>query len=116
MVLPVAIVIGLLVALFLWLLDWATALRWQHLWLIFLLPLAGILMVWLYQRFGKNSGLGNNLIIDEIHQPGGGVPARMTPLILFTTLLTPFCGGPAGREGTAVSMGGGNSVRIWTMG
>lgn len=106
MVLPVAIVIGLLVALFLWLLDWATALRWQHLWLIFLLPLAGILMVWLYQRFGKNSGLGNNLIIDEIHEPGGGVPARMTPLILFTTVLTHLCGGSAGREGTAVQMGG----------
>lgn len=103
---PVSISIGLLVAFFLWLLDIATAMRWQHLWLIFLLPLAGILIAWLYNSFGKNSHAGNNLIIDEIHQPGGGVPLRMTPLILFTTVLTHLFGGSAGREGTAVQMGG----------
>ncbi|MDN3654733.1 voltage-gated chloride channel family protein [Ferruginibacter paludis] len=103
---PVSISIGLLVAFFLWLLDIVTVLRWQHLWLIFLLPLAGILIVWLYNRFGKNSHAGNNLIIDEIHEPGGGVPFRMTPLILFTTIITHLFGGSAGREGTAVQMGG----------
>ncbi|CAN5292681.1 voltage-gated chloride channel family protein [soil metagenome] len=103
---PVSISIGLLVAFFLWLLDIVTVLRWQHLWLIFLLPLAGILIVWLYTRFGKNSHAGNNLIIDEIHEPGGGVPFRMTPLILFTTIITHLFGGSAGREGTAVQMGG----------
>ena len=103
---PVSISIGLLVAFFLWLLDIATAMRWQHLWLIFLLPLAGILIAWLYNAFGKKSHAGNNLIIDEIHQPGGGVPAQMTPLILFTTVLTHLFGGSAGREGTAVQMGG----------
>ncbi len=103
---PVSISIGLLVAFFLWLLDNATAMRWQHLWLVFLLPVAGILIAWLYNTFGKNSQAGNNLIIDEIHQPGGGVPAQMTPLILFTTVLTHLFGGSAGREGTAVQMGG----------
>ena len=84
---PVSISIGLLVAFFLWLLDIVTVLRWQHLWIIFLLPLAGILIVWLYTRFEKNSYTGNHLIIDEI-QPGGGVPFRMTPLILVTTIIT----------------------------
>ena len=103
---PVSITIGLLVAFFLWLLDGATAFRWQHLWLIFLLPLAGIFITWMYNTFGKNSQAGNNLIIEEIHQPGGGIPAQMTPLILFTTVLTHLFGGSAGREGTAVQMGG----------
>ena len=103
---PISITIGLLVALFLWLLEWATATRWQHMWLIFLLPIAGLLIYWLYTSYGKNSGAGNNLIMDEIHKPGGGVPARMTPLILFSTIITHLFGGSAGREGTAVQMGG----------
>ena len=103
---PVSISVGLLVAFFLWLLDVVTVMRWQHLWLIFLLPLAGILIVWLYSRFGKKSAAGNNLIIDEVHEPAGGVPLGMTPLILFTTVITHLFGGSAGREGTAVQMGG----------
>lgn len=106
LIFPVAIAVGLLVAFFLWLLDMATATRWQNGWLLFLLPVAGILISWLYRYFGKNADQGNNLILEEIHQPGGGVPARMTPLILFTTVLTHLFGGSAGREGTAVQMGG----------
>lgn len=110
LILPVSISVGLLVALFLWLLELATATRWQNMWLIFFLPVAGILITWLYRRFGKNSDAGNNLIIDEIHKPGGGVPARMTPLILFTTIITHLFGGSAGREGTAMQMGGSISA------
>ena len=109
---PVSISIGLLVAFFLWLLDVVTTLRWQHLWLIFLLPIAGILIWALYNKWGKNSAAGNNLIIDEIHEPGGGVPAGMTPLILFTTVLTHLFGGSAGREGTAIQMGGSMAAQF----
>lgn len=110
LIFPVSITVGLLVALFLWLLDIATATRWQNMWLIFLLPLAGILISWLYRFWGKNADAGNNLIMDEIHKPGGGVPARMTPLILFTTIVTHLFGGSAGREGTAMQMGGSISA------
>jgi H+/Cl- antiporter ClcA len=106
LILPVAVVVGLFVALFLWLLEWATATRWSNLWLIFLLPIAGIIIAALYRLAGKNADAGNNLIIDEIHKPGGGIPARMAPLILFTTVITHLFGGSAGREGTAVQMGG----------
>ncbi len=101
-----AIVIGLMVAFFLWLLDVVTKLRWQNSWLIFILPLAGVLIGFLYKQFGKNSDKGNNLIIDEIHKPGGGITFRMMPLVLFTTVITHLFGGSAGREGTAVQMGG----------
>ena len=106
LVVPISIVTGSLVALFLWLLDLATATRWNNLWLIFFLPLAGLLITALYKFYGKNSDAGNNLIMDEIHKPGGGVPARMTPLVLFSTIITHLFGGSAGREGTAVQMGG----------
>jgi H+/Cl- antiporter ClcA len=103
---PVAAVVGSLVALFLWLLDGATRMQWNNGWLLYLLPLAGIVIHFLYKLWGKNAEAGNNLIMDEIHAPGGGVPARMTPLVLITTLITHTFGGSAGREGTAVQMGG----------
>ncbi len=104
---PLAIAVGTVVALFLWLLDQVTQIRWQNGWLIYLLPLSGILIYFLYQKTGKKTETGNNLIIDEIHEPDGGVPARIAPLVLATTLLTHLFGGSAGREGTAVQMGGG---------
>lgn len=106
LVIPVAGAAGSLVALFLWLLDKATLLRFANSWLLFLLPLAGILIYLIYRYLGKNSEAGNNLIIDEIHEPGAGVPARMGPLVLFTTVMTHLFGGSAGREGTAVQIGG----------
>jgi H+/Cl- antiporter ClcA len=105
LIIPVAVVTGLLVALFLWLLDLTTHTFRSNPWLIWLMPLAGILITWMY-GFGKDSGKGNNLIISEIQHPSQGVPARMSPLILLTTLLTHLVGGSAGREGTAVQMGG----------
>ncbi|MGG6896861.1 voltage-gated chloride channel family protein [Rhizobium sp. BR 315] len=106
LVVPMAVVVGSLCALFLWSLDKATATRFDHPWLIFLMPVAGFLMVLVYQHFGRGSEGGNNLIVDQIHEPGGGVPLRMAPLILVSTVLTHLVGGSAGREGTAVQLGG----------
>src|SRR3954462_6518832 len=106
LIVPISIATGSLVALFLWLLDWVTATRWQHPWLIFLLPFAGLLITFLYKAYGKNAEAGNNLIMDEIHKPGGGIPFRMAPLVLFSTITTHLFGGSAGRERTAVQMGG----------
>ena len=103
---PVSIITGSLVALFLWLLDKATHTRWRHEWLLYLLPFAGIGIYFLYKKLGKNAEAGNNLIMEEIHQPGGGIPARMAPLVLLTTVVTHLFGGSAGREGTAVQIGG----------
>ena len=106
LVVPVAIAIGSMVAFFLWLLTWAIHFRFAHTRLLFLLPLAGILIHFIYQWVGKSSEKGNNLIIDEIHEPGAGVPPRMGPIILITTVITHLFGGSAGREGTAVQIGG----------
>ena len=106
LVLPVSVAVGSMVALFLWLLESATQIRQVNLWLITLLPLAGVGIYWLYRRWGKHSEAGNNLIMDEIHAPGGGIPFRMAPLVLVTTIITHLFGGSAGREGTAVQMGG----------
>ena len=106
LVLPVSVTVGSLVALFLWLLEKAIDIRFAYPSLLFLLPLAGILIYFLYKVSGKNAEGGNNLIMDEIHEPGGGVPFRMAPLVLLTTVITHLFGGSAGREGTAVQIGG----------
>ena len=105
---PLGIAVGSAVALFLASLDAVTALRWREPWLLYLLPVAGLVTAVAYRLFGPAAEAGNNLILDRIHEPGGGgVPLRMAPLVLAGTLLTHLCGGSAGREGTAVQMGGG---------
>lgn len=106
LILPIAIAVGCMVAFFLWLLSWAIHFRFGHTWLLFLLPVAGVIIHLIYQSVGKSSEKGNNLIMEEIHQPGGGVPRRMAPVILLTTVITHLFGGSAGREGTAVQIGG----------
>jgi H+/Cl- antiporter ClcA len=103
---PVGLLAGSASALFLRSLDRVTETRWDHPWLLWLLPVAGFGVGWLYLKVGGRAERGTPLILEQIHQPGGGVPARMAPLVLLGTLVTHLCGGSAGREGTAVQMGG----------
>jgi H+/Cl- antiporter ClcA len=107
LVIPISVITGLIVAFFLWLLDFVTVLRWNNNWLIYCLPLCGVLIMLLYKSFGRGTEDGNSLIINEIHESTDqGVPLRMTPVIIFTTVFTHLFGGSAGREGTAVQIGG----------
>lgn len=92
-------------ALFLWLLDQATDFRQGHSVIVYSLPLAGLIIGWIYERLGKSVKGGNNLVIDTHHDGGAEVPLRMAPLVLLGTVLTHLFGGSAGREGTAVQMG-----------
>jgi H+/Cl- antiporter ClcA len=107
LVLPVGAAIGSACALFLWTLDQVTTLRFQQPYLLYWLPVAGVLVGLLYHWLGRSVEGGSNLVVDEIHEPGGGVPTRIVPLVFIGTILTHLCGGSAGREGTAVQMGGG---------
>ncbi|NRF89095.1 voltage-gated chloride channel family protein [Burkholderia gladioli] len=99
-------------ALFLYLLDLATGTRLAHPWLLWLLPLGGFAMGWVYLRIGSSVEGGNNLLIDEIHDPARAVPTRMAPLVMIATVVTHLFGGSAGREGTAVQMGGALADRV----
>jgi len=93
-------------ALFLFALDLATASRLAHRWLVAFLPLAGFVVGWLYLRFGRAVEAGNNLLIDQIHDPKQIIPLRMAPLVLGGTVISHLFGASVGREGTAVQMGG----------
>lgn len=101
----VGVVCGAASALFLWLLDEATGARVDHEAIVYLLPVAGLVIGALYQRFGEPVRGGNNLVIDTIHDDGPEIPLRLAPMVLIGTVLTHLFGGSAGREGTAVQMG-----------
>jgi H+/Cl- antiporter ClcA/CBS domain-containing protein len=101
----VGVAAGAASAIFLYALAWATAYRLQHPWLLWLLPLAGFGMGWLYYRYGGLAAQGNNLVIDEVNSNRSRIPLRMAPMVLLGTIGPHLFGGSAGREGTAIQMG-----------
>lgn len=107
-----ALLSGSASALFLWLLQSVTALREDHGGLLLFLPLAGLVSGLAYHRFGGLAEAGTNRILDELHDPKSFLPLRMAPMVLLGTLATHLCGGSAGREGTAVQMGGALSDQV----
>lgn len=102
----IGIPVGSASALLLITLDWATNYRESHLWIIALLPVAGLIIGLMYYYWGRNVVKGNNHLIEEAHNPQQIIPFRMAPLVFIGTVLTHLFGGSAGREGTAVQMGG----------
>ncbi len=111
----VAVLAGSASALFLFLMQWATATRITYRWLIWFLPVAGFVVGWLYLRFGQSVEAGNNLLIDEIHDPRKIIPLRMVPLVLGGTVVSHLFGASVGREGTAVQMGGALADQLTRM-
>lgn len=110
-----AVLVGLLVggfgSLFGLCMEYATETRMKYDWFIFLLPVAGVLIVWLYRSFSIKKDMGTNLVIDTVHN-SGGVPFRVAPLIFIATVLTHLVGGSAGREGAALQIGGSFGDKI----
>lgn len=101
----VGLLSGTASAVFLLSLDWATRFRTANPSLLVLLPLAGVLVGWVYHRFAGLAAQGNNLVIEEVNANQSRIPLRMAPLILLGTVITHLFGGSAGREGTAIQMG-----------
>ena len=81
-----------------------TELRGQHGWILWLLPLAGLVIVALYKGT-RCEGMGTNNVIRAV-QSGEAVSPLLVPAIFLGTVLTHLCGGSAGREGAALQMGG----------
>lgn len=86
-------------------LEWATSWREAHRWIIWLLPIGGLLSGLMYHYLGRTVEAGNNLLLEEIHNPQQTIPLRMAPLVLVGTTIAHLFGGSAGREGTALQMG-----------
>ncbi|MCX6331118.1 MAG: chloride channel protein [Bacteroidetes bacterium] len=104
-------IVGSATALFLISLDRVTLWRSDHIWIVNFLPFIGLAIGLAYYYHGEESKKGNNLIIETHQNVESGsdskpIPFIMVPLVFFSTLLTHVGGGSAGREGTAVQMGG----------
>ena len=92
-------------------LHFVTHLRQTHSWLIFLLPLGGVLTVLLYRVLKLEKNKGTNEIIDAALD-GHGVSILVAPGIFLATALTHLFGGSAGREGAALQLGGATASML----
>ena len=93
--------------------GYATQLRTGHPWVLYLLPLGGVVIVGLY-KLCRLEGAGTNAVIESVHF-GKKVPTLLVPLIFVATVITHLCGGSAGREGAALQIGGGIGYRAGTL-
>jgi H+/Cl- antiporter ClcA len=100
----VGIVGGLVSALFIGSLNCATTARLNHDWLIWLMPMGGLLVGIAYNYFGSSITAGNNLVLDQIHEPSAGVPSRMAPMVYGGSVTSHLVGASVGREGAAVQI------------
>ncbi len=89
--------------------NYATEVRLAHPWVLYLLPLGGLVIAGLY-KLCKLEGKGTNAVIESVHF-GSDVPVLLVPLIFVSTVITHLCGGSAGREGAALQIGGGIGYR-----
>lgn len=106
LVLVVSVPMGVAAWAFLAALDAVTAFREAHgLPVFLLLPVVGVGTAWLYRTHGKGAQRGNNLVID-CAVTGRPIPKRMAPFTFVCSVATHLAGGSAGREGTAVQIGG----------
>lgn len=105
-----AIIIGLIIGaidmIFGRILVFVSDFRDNHLvWTLPFLALAGLLSIWLYQRFGGEADKGMGLIFEVGQEERDSIPRILIPLIMVATWLTHLFGGSAGREGVAVQIG-----------
>ena len=96
---------GIIGALFSHSVSFVTNLRNSNPWLLYFLPVAGLLTVLIYKTL-KTTGLGTNNVLKSLKE-GKGVSSLLLPAVFSGAVLTHLCGGSAGREGAALQMGGG---------
>ena len=99
--------------LFSFVLKSVTNCRKENEWMFYLLPVMGLIIVYLYEKFGKDDG-GTNQVLSTVRSQDD-VPILSAPLIFISTALTHLAGGSAGREGAAIQLGGSiaNQLGRW---
>lgn len=108
---------GLIGTAFSYCISFANQFNSENWWMIFMMPVGGILIVALYKGSNIINDPGTNLVINSIRTKEG-VPWIVAPLIFIGTVVTHLVGGSAGREGAALQLGGslgsfvGNIIRL----
>lgn len=101
-----AVPIGVIVGLFNILLNWGNNFRKDHEFMIYLLPFAGLIITFLYLHTRRNAYSGEKLLKSEVQSAAKDIPFFMSIVVFIGSFLTTLCGGSAGKEGSAVAMGG----------
>lgn len=86
--------------------DYVTEVRTENSWVLFLLPVGGIIITLIYSLFKSKGKIDTNRVIETVRGDDEKVPFVMLPLIFISTVITHFFGGSAGREGAALQIGG----------
>lgn len=106
----IGLVVGAVAVAFHYGIDWATELRTEKPWIIWLLPVGGLSIVLLYRVCGMERDRGTNLVLVAVRE-AEPMKLRTAPLIFLSTIITHLVGGSAGREGAALQLGG--SLAAW---
>lgn len=107
MALVIGIIVGIVDTIFGKVLLEITNLRNNHVNLFLpFLSIGGLLITFLYQKFGKDSIKGMSLIFAVGCEEEKEIPKRLVPIVVVSTWITHLFGGSAGREGVAVQIGG----------
>ena len=107
----VGVIGGIVGSLFHMAVNFATGFRECHSWTLYLMPLAGLFIIFSYRVCKVNEETGTNLIISSV-RGNIKVPLLMAPLIFLGTVLTHLTGGSAGREGAALQLGGSIGAKV----
>ena len=99
------VIVGIIGVGFVYAIQFVTAIRLAHPWVLLSLPLGGLLIVWLYRVTHDQNDGGTNMVLASLRAETE-LPVQMAPLIFLSTILTHLCGGSAGREGAALQLGG----------
>lgn len=98
-------VVGITGVAFHYSIDFLTEIRADNNWIIFLLPVGGLIIVRLYSKAGMANDKGTNAVILAVREDEV-LPFRTSVLIFISTVITHFLGGSSGREGAALQIGG----------
>lgn len=112
--LVIGVVVGLVGTLFSHMLSFANTFRKANPNIVLFLPIAGVIIVYLYHYFKDYNDTGTNLIIKAITE-NEPIPLFKAPLIIISTFLTHLFGGSAGREGAALQFGGSLGYNIGSL-
>ena len=99
------LVVGSIATMFHFSIAIATMVREKSPWVIFLLPIGGLIIVRCYRIVKDEKELSTNSVLSAIHS-NEKLPLKMAPLIFVSTVITHLFGGSAGREGAALQLGG----------
>lgn len=108
----IGIIVGSCSAFFLFSLELVSNAYQSYNFLIYLLPFSGLLIIYFYSKEDVEAKSGNSSLIRFYSNSVNKFSWKMAPLIFISTILTHLFGGSAGREGTAVQMGGSIAMQL----